>query len=157
MATFSGAIALLTGTFNSSIPSSNGSVVANNTIYTAPAGRKTIINFTNFFNNLNGTSTVAFKIQRKDPQTGSYVHFMEFSCSGTGGSSTPFALSMAQSSIQALINNGVAELNGAAPDAAGNVRIVLMPEDRIQTVSGSTQDGSSLRVMGRTEEYYSSF
>jgi hypothetical protein len=154
MATFSGAINLLTGTFNVQAASNNTTITGGETVYTAPAGKKTILYFTNFHNSQNGALSMSFNYRRKDPQSGSYTTMFSFTADGTSVSG-PFTLSMSTTDVQKFINYGIAEFNGDAPTSAGNVRIVMMPEDRITVAGGTCPNNSTIRVCGRTEEYYS--
>ena len=155
MSTFSGAIAVAFGTFNASIVSSNG-VVQSGTVYTAAVGRKTIWRPTNFFNQLNGSSSVSLIFQKKDPHSGAYFDFCTFGVSGSGGGSNPFAAKIDASSLQTLIDHGLMDTDYSGTLGTGNARIILGPEDRIRYIGGSTPDGSNLRLCGQTEQYFSS-
>lgn len=155
MATYSGAIVLAVSKLNVGITSNNGTILANQVVFTAT--KKCFVELNSFYNNLSAGVTLSVALQVKNPQGNFWATLTQFDYTGNtiGGSPTPAFLASAQK--QALINSGrsASDHNGSAGD--GNSRILLMPDDRLVVTGGSCADGSSLRIAGHLEELSSLF
>lgn len=153
MGTFTSAITVQHSTFNTSLPSSNGSVQGT-LVYQAPAARKVILNITNLYNNLTHTTNLLMAISKKCPHSGLYFDVFTFNVSGGGAANNPAPVAMTQSEVQRISNSGFSGSNFISDNVElFQNRIILLPDDRLTCKGGGTANGSSLRICGQLEIY----
>jgi hypothetical protein len=157
MATYSAALSLAIANGNVLINSGGGVVPANQTIYTAPAGRKTIIELKGAVAiTIGAGGSFPLKIEKQSSFNSTWVEAVAFTVSMSGGGlNSMSAFTMDAASRKALIDAGRVE--GATvgdATASGNVRIVLYPGDRIRTAGGAVPEGSNYRFEYVTEQYF---
>jgi hypothetical protein len=157
MATYSAALSLAIANGNVLVNSGGGAVPANQLVYTAPAGRKTIIELKGAVAITVGAGgNLGFKIEKQSSFNSTWGEAVSFTLNMVGGGlNSMSAFQMDAASRKALIDAG--RVDGATvgdATAAGNVRIVLYPGDRIRTIAASVPEGSNYRVEFVTEQYF---
>lgn len=153
MGTYSGAISQTLTTFDTSITSSNGNITANQVLYTCPAGYKAIVQVNTFYNTLSGSVNSSVVLQTKSPHNSAYVTMTSATLSGTTTANQATYAAVAGQTI-ADVGRSASDFNGGVP---GNMRIILMPEDRLLVNGGTCANGSNLRVCGQVELLRSAF
>lgn len=159
MPTYSRAMAISLTNGNVTIISSGGVFNANQTVFTAPANRKTIIELKGMVaTTLGASGTIGFKIEKQSSfnSTWSQDGTNWYMSIGTAGTGQMVSLTMDGANRKALLDSG--RIDGAADGAtagSGNVRIVLYPGDRIRTTNGTTGNGANYRLEYVTEQYLS--
>ena len=157
--TYSRAMAIAITNGNVVVNSGGGAIAANQTIFTAPANRKTILELKGMVaTTLGASGTIGFRIEKQSSFNSTWsTDGTSWAMSiGTAGVGQMVSLTADATNRKVLLDSG--RVDGAADGAAtagGNMRIVLYPGDRIRTTGGSTGDGANYRLEYVTEQYLS--